>query len=231
MYWRTPEQDWRFEQIDRVGARIPRKAAYLCRSCISEDMSRWHFSYWRRFHQLPGVHWCEEHDDELLLTVQSPNAFMRQPRTWLEEGATTSSPSGAELLGHAVVRRFASISRAMLESGRPWPESKLREPMRIRAQELGIRTRLAGDRPFLSDLAAAQVPKTFLGEVFPLYENKVELRYLQSIDGPLRSNLGLGTAEGFALAMAIMFDSVDEALAAWAEHGVYLSGECPASHT
>ena len=44
-----------------------RKGGYYCDHCIAEDLNFWGFSYWRRSHQIPGLHWCEKHHKNILV--------------------------------------------------------------------------------------------------------------------------------------------------------------------
>jgi hypothetical protein len=57
------------EQLTGVAMRTLRRSAYWCPTCIENDLGADRVSYWRRHHQIPGVHYCAVHGTPLHCVV------------------------------------------------------------------------------------------------------------------------------------------------------------------
>lgn len=66
-----------------IFSRRSRRGAWLCTSCVEEDLEFWGFSYWRRRHQIPGLYYCDKHVAPLGV-VYEKKALSRPPHHWLE---------------------------------------------------------------------------------------------------------------------------------------------------
>ena len=67
--------------IDAFGSKPWAKTGVrFCAECIREDMDYWGFAYWRRIHQLPGIHACYKHGLQLASCTLGKIAFDDMPR-------------------------------------------------------------------------------------------------------------------------------------------------------
>lgn len=200
---------WEHTVISLVGLRSPRPRAYICATCVRDDVSRRGYSYWRRAHQLPGVHWCEQHGDPLLST-QALEAFDQMPSSCM----ASATPGPKELVHRAnpMVDRFVAIVRWMLAGGRSWPIETVRAGLLAKAEDLQLRLAPPGNRPVLSDLAIAALPLPLIEELVPGASQKERGKYLSAIDGALASSGG--TPVSVAIALTILFDTTEEAMRA-----------------
>lgn len=209
---------WLLKQIRSIGLQTPRLAAFLCRRCVEEDIGFWHVSYWRRAHQLPGLHSCAKHPDVLLCAVVDRNPFARLPEHWVAAGRATEHPAAQMLRTHPLVQRFVEICEAMLDGGRCWHSNKVRSVLRRRAAAVGVGTTRMSKLPSLSDLAIDQFPKPFLAEVFPTFQGKRKGEYFLTLDGAV--GFASASPSSLALAMTLLYESNDEALNDWRRAGV-----------
>jgi hypothetical protein len=213
--------NWLYKQTQIVGRTSPRPVAYLCRRCVEEDLGFWGVSYWRRIHQIPGAHACAKHSLELLLAVTDMKSFSRPPADWLVAGKAAPQPEAGLLSSHPLVRRFVGLCESMLDGGRCWPASKVRAPLKQRAASLGLATspRMSRKMTLLSDIAIEKMPPAFLTEVFPTMPNKQLGTFFLSIDSAVGAMPVRPTS--LALAMTLLYEDNDQALAAWRLAGVF----------
>lgn len=209
---------WLPRQVKFVAGVSPRRAAYVCRRCIEEDNGFWHVTYWRRTHQLPGVHECTKHANEPLCAVLDKNPFSRSPQQWICEGKAKPQPAADLLRSHRMVRRFVEICEAMLDGGRCWHPDNIRPALRRRAVNLGISVTARCRAARLHDLARDQFPEPFLAEVFPTFRSRQSDNFCITIDSAVMSMRT--TASSLALAMTLLYGSNEEALSSWRRAGV-----------
>jgi len=70
--------------------RVPRPRAYLCQSCIKEDLDFHGVSYWRREHQIPGYFSCGKHGDPLWSIGNfQRHAFEQSPASAMQDAIPT----------------------------------------------------------------------------------------------------------------------------------------------
>lgn len=197
--------------IRNKGMSLPQSGVYICRSCVTEDMDFWGGAYFRRSHQLPGVHCCEKHR-EPLLRVADEKAFYSSPYELLGRSDLEETGLSASTLDHPVINRFATISGHWLQSDRSIPAYGILRPLQKRAELFGLRRTVKGRRKLLSDLATEVVPADWLTGNFPGLTNKPPFEYFPALDIVLRATNGDARSTSYALALAILFDTVEEAL-------------------
>lgn len=200
---------WDRSVLSLVGLRSPRDSAYLCPACVEADMRDRGYSYWRRAHQLPGVHRCLHHGVQLRSTLGQA-AFDVMPSSLLD--VSTASREGIDFCDHPLATRFADMVNAMLATGRSWPAKSVRAGLLTVADKLQLRLSPPGRRTLLSDLAVAAFPRPLLNELVPEAIDKEQGRYLNAIDGALGSPGG--TSVSVAIAMTLFFPSAAEAIRA-----------------
>jgi hypothetical protein len=57
--------------------------AQFCKECVRSDEEKIGYSYWRRSHQIPGIHRCANHDKHPLSQVGAKSAFLELPGSWI----------------------------------------------------------------------------------------------------------------------------------------------------
>lgn len=197
--------------IEKSAFRLAMKVRMVCPECIREDMSFWGFSYWRRRHQLPGVQWCDKHHAPLMAIEQDFDVCPSASAISVNEPRLEAFES---CICNPVIIRYVEIATGFLEMRRPLSFSDAARKLSLRAQQMGIRVSEKGRRPVLSDVALNAVPKAWLSSLFPGVETKIVGERFPAIDRVL---LYEGLPQARALALALMFDSAEEALRYWGE--------------
>lgn len=195
--------------LEKSAFRLASKWRMACPNCIHEDILFWGFSYWRRRHQLPGVLWCDKHRVGLIAIDQEFDVC-----PWIPSGSpgTHTLDILADCLENPVINRYVEIVSGFLELRRPLSFSEAAKKLSLRAQEKGIRVSAQGRRPVLSDVALNSVPTIWLSTLCPGVETKKPGERFPAIDRVL---LHEGLPQARALALALMFDSAEEALSYW----------------
>lgn len=94
-----------------TGGRFPLRA---CARCIRNDEERYGVAYWHRCHQLPGVYFCQDHEEPLL---ESHLRLDRRRRSVFvlpkDEGVFEKQTNGCR--GDETLIRLASLSADLLD--------------------------------------------------------------------------------------------------------------------
>ena len=218
-----------YNPFDRLVARTrwitPRKLAYYCPECARQDRRERGFGYWRRAHQLPARFYCPTHHEQLLAAVKHDVAYSRTTCYWLDEGAASRYEEISLPRPDSTVERFHAITRAMLESpiGRNIEDVSTILTRRASAGGLTI----ANTPKFVQDLGLAKkrlshlvrdtVQAEVVAELFPKLVGCDPGHACISVDQAVslrRNGSPLSTAT--AMAMTILFPSVEDAMAALA---------------
>lgn len=202
------------ESIVSISAlRLARDAAYFCVDCVAEDQATHGFSYWRRSHQLPGCQECAQHHTTLVRAADQWG-FLKSPAAFIH--AEAAEVEATENWGaHSLVLRFNAIAQALMARDLPVSSTVMRQLLHHKGQQKNLQV-CGGEvkRPLLSDLVLRSFPREWLKEVFPAVLAKRKGELLSKLDGVFYFASGASTVEASFLAMAMLFDSADEALQA-----------------
>src|SRR5690606_16921875 len=110
-------------------------------------------------------------------------------------------------------QRYVTIAASMLTLVQPIPTTQLHRPIRERATGLGLRRSMVGKQPPLSDRVRDLAPKRWMQAHLPGLNEKPDFAYMSRIDDQLFS-LTPAAGDSYALAMAALFPSADEAIEA-----------------
>jgi hypothetical protein len=190
------------------GIRLVRPGAVFCRDCIQEDQETLGFSYWRRSHQLPGKCLCEKHQTPLQL-VHDEWAFLREPAYWVDHAKTHEIPRMG--IDCPCVDKFHAIAAMLSARSMPLSTRIIRRVMSQRGREMNLQCH-ADDvrRPLLSDLIARTFPADWLEDVFPPAKNNHPGKLFNQLDGVFYFANGASSVEAYFLALAVLFDSIED---------------------
>ncbi|MGN8064540.1 TniQ family protein [Ralstonia sp. 22111] len=186
-------------------------AAYVCPRCVAEDEEMLGYSYWRAFHQAPGIDACEMHG-EALAAVKSPGAFDWQPGTWCG-GARPVSDELATLREVPIIVRYARITHAFLTGGRRVSRFAAWRCFGNRASVLGFQVGIKGHRSTLADCIRDAFPARWLEAHYPRLYGRASVRNVHSVNGAARAQLCEGIV--YAMALAATFSSAEQAIHAF----------------
>lgn len=195
----------------RLGTATPGKFVRICPQCVDDDLNHWHFSWYRRTHQLPGIDWCPVHRSALV-AVDHPNPWNCPPHHWVDQEKIRqlqSSPEGIAESGF--LGRVGEIACELLERPVPLPVGRVGAALTERVQQMGLRTCLNGAKPVLSDVVREIAPASWLNlHWVGLAEKRRGEKYLGLDQVVSRTRPATGLA--YVTALAAMFDSASEAL-------------------
>jgi len=196
----------------RLGMLTQKKGAYICQVCVAEDLKKRHLSWYRRAHHLVGVDWCPIHQ-VTLFRIAAANPWAAFPHHWIEDGEI-ESVSRLDLVDRdmAFLGRYEQIATALLDRSLPLDIRVLGHLIAKRAQDLGLRKSLNGQRSTISDHIWMNTPNAWLKSHFSQFEKKEKASYITKIDNALISRTVPAQGNVYPLALASLFDSSDEAL-------------------
>lgn len=196
----------------RWGMQAQREGAYVCNHCIDEDLSQHPFSWFRRSHHLIGVDWCPVHGS-VLHKVEASRPFDALPHNWRDEKMTSPvSASHAGLPADGFYRRYVEIATGLLSRKRPVECGALNASIGNRARELGLRVSLKGRGKLISARLIELTDPKWREMHFAGLGEKVPGEYFSRIDRVGGYMAITGTGDGYACALACLFDSSIDAL-------------------
>lgn len=183
---------FKLDLIEHFGTRVWRQSmAMFCPDCVREDVSSRSFAYWRRSHQLPGVHWCIRHGCQLANNPIGKKAFDDMPRLEMSSHYEFSEKEFLEVLANPVIQRYVEIAYAILDSRRATPLIQARFRIAEEAKKHHLRVGARGQLPTLTDRLLEHVPIYWLKIMYPEIEQRSAGEFFNSID-----NITLGLATG-----------------------------------
>lgn len=200
--------------IDHFGTRVWRQSmAMFCPECVVGDMeSPNKFAYWRRSHQLPGIPWCIKHGCQLANSSIGKKAFDDVPFPELPANYGFSDKEFIDVTLNPVIQRYADIANAFLNSERPTPLIHATFRIAEQAKKHHLRVGARGQKPTLTDIVLERVPQYWIKTLYPDIENRLPGKFFNPIDN---ITTGLVADQGYALSLAVLFDSSTEALNYW----------------
>lgn len=183
--------------------QLAKQWAWFCPQCAIEDMASWGLSYWRRFHQLPGISWCESHERTKLMLVESATAFRHQPHHLIDRSSPADNRYEASPEEWDVIQKFTQICLGLLKIVYPMP--------REAALVVITGSHKTGSPELLNQLTRLAHKKSFSDW---LKFNFPDLR-VNTVDKIGGEAFPLSSTSYFALALALLFDSSEAALGQW----------------
>jgi hypothetical protein len=186
--------------------------AYFCQSCVNEDLMQYGFSYWRRMHQIIGVHHCWVHNTPLSY-VRGTGFFMESPLHCEKISEIISSDWVVSIQGCEPILRYGEICMNLLWRSAPKRILPISRNLRDRAEFLGVhygQGRING--VYFSDYILDVLDSEWLERLVPGASRKLRGAYFQPIDSALFSCGGRTACQVFVLAFAVLYKSVSAAL-------------------
>lgn len=179
------------------------KSTRFCPDCVKEDKDFWGYSYWRRSHQLPGVTWCSKHQCTLYLAAESA-PLLHLPENLLAKGTSYNSTECE------VAKRYGVICADFLQRDVSVSTRTMTQLLQEQAERKQVRSRKGLIKSLhLDDIARLKCDPAWLKEYFPDVLTKERSSSLCRTYSSLEGNYG---TQHYALALALLFDSPDEAM-------------------
>lgn len=176
--------------------RLIEPGSKRCLQCAREDVQFWGFVYVRRSAQLPGVDWCGKHGMQL-----------NQAR-----GPALMGADASPLEITSAEQRYIDILGALMDLNERVPMTQACLRLRDRTRELGLRQRSDQTGMELGDLARRLMPAGWLRRHHPA---QADFQRGGDLDKVCAYRPVPFTADVYALALTVLYDSADEALASF----------------
>lgn len=197
--------------IRRLGTNMQGKFARICPHCVNDDLNHWHFTWYRRTHQLPGIDWCPVHLSPLL-AVNSLDPWTVPPHHWAEQELIRPAQAASEeIFENGFLGRMVEIACELLERSASLPVGRIGAAFTERLQQMGFRVSQDGAKPVLSDIVREKAPSAWLKQHWTGLKEKRSGEIYSGLDRVVARTV---PATGFAYvtALAAMFESASEAL-------------------
>ncbi len=194
--------------IKRYGHFGRLKQFKICASCVSEDMDYLGYSYYRRSHQLPGVHTCTKHHQS-----GKGQLYLVPEQTFLNPDMV--NPEALKPLiqySNPVIERFQEILDGVCLFNQPIDPNRIINQLEGKARSKGISRGFSWRKVLFSDYVTQQLPEEWLSAHFNNIEKKQLGRKFRPLDGVLVSDGRKINSLYYLLAIALLYDNADEAL-------------------
>lgn len=111
----------------------------LCPACLDEHIESDTAPYWRRAHQIPGLHWCLTHGEQLIYSYRE-NSYLTSPAIYRKYPPPIHEAAFRAQWECQAIHRYAEICVRLLEYFVPLNPRHVIRTARARALQLGLRT-------------------------------------------------------------------------------------------
>lgn len=184
----------------------------LCLDCVKEDLDFWGYTYWRRSHQLPGVCFCSKHRTQLAICSLGNMAFDEMPSINMDTYFEFTDQEFKVISENPAIKRYADILLAFLDYKQPISSFHAIHRISEQIKKQSIRTAKATKRPTFTDRILEQCPMPWVRALYPSIDKRLAGESFYPIDCLPSTPVANHT---YALALAVMFDSSDEAVSYW----------------
>lgn len=151
------------------------QGGYFCDQCIREDIDFWGYSYWRRSHQIPGVHCCEKHNLHPLRHAPSIVAFDYSPDFWSSDKKVKISIYADQFRESSSIQRYGAALQSILDNHIAWDIKHIRSQLEERLKLPEFENLISKiDRVPLSDILLERYPSKFLDEMISTFIYKCD---------------------------------------------------------
>ncbi|MCO5413492.1 TniQ family protein [Ralstonia mojiangensis] len=207
---RSDDEMFDFERLANLKSQTawmqPKRGAYLCPTCVAKDERMLGFSYWRAFHQLPGIDTCPKHATALAV-VYVDGAFDRLPGSW----GTAAEPVDDELVAlraMPVVARYAEIAYAFMAKGQRVSRIAAIQCIRPKVEAMSFPIGTHIERSKLAHRIRDAFPEAWLEAHYPRLLG--DCANVQSVNGLCGGSIVSGMV--YAMALAATFSTSEEAV-------------------
>jgi hypothetical protein len=210
-YAGTPKEDAAIRAMASMHSiQDAQQPARTCPRCDADTVTKG-LVYWRRIHHLPGVDWCPEHREPLF--VGGPSSFSASPAMELNAGRLRATDAGPGEASHPTLLRYVDLMQRWLRLDAAYASQAMNHVVQQGCMRFGLRVGQHGKRRLISDLAREQLPQSWLARHWPGLLSKTPGVYFPKLDGVGKDRHVAYPSPTCALALALLFESADEAQA------------------
>lgn len=195
------------------GMRLLRNDAYFCHKCVYEDLDFHGQSFWRRGHQIPGAHCCQQHGVPLHFVANAKSAFLSPPSSFVDACQEIDVNLTNIFVTNNHINTYLEICHGLIGTNSPIGADHVAEVLKNRARILGFKTR-GFDGKLLSDAVVEAFGRDWLRTVLPELADKQISTPLHKLDHVTFQKNSVTSVYVYILACVILYESSDDALTA-----------------
>lgn len=203
------DQSYTSRELRRTATHRRTSNVSLCPECVAEDLDFWGFSYWRRSHQPAGIVSCSKHCSALF-RAREIFSWQTLPHEALPHATPESDEVVACMANHPALRRYTDACTEFLDKPRPLSTLQVFSAMTQRAKKIGLMQDTERANTCLSDFAADALADAAPTCLKCLGTEAADATF-HALDATLSRLLGVCKTQTYALAFALLYDSIDEA--------------------
>ncbi len=193
-----------------------RGRAFFCSECVAPDQQMHGRSYWRREHQVPGLSWCPKHRVPLRIALDK-TAVLKSPSRFIDSKEADSFEQIQKWIEVPSIKTYLDVCSSLLDTAKPFDARAVRIVLKRQAKNRGIRSmhttaKRHPNSPSVSDIAWRIFPAEWLKSVLEITGSEGCGSELPQLETAVRQ-AGGGTFVSYALAIATLFESADDAMA------------------
>lgn len=190
-----------------MGMHAPCKSAMHCTECVKEDRDFWGYAYFRRMHQLPGVHWCTKHSLPLVGELNW-QAFDFEPGNTSKVLSTAMEKMKRFSDQPAAIQKYVEFATAYIDEPGVISIQHILSKIVQKMADLGLNC----TEDVVNGLIINNYPQDWLRTVIPTTRGPGVKHNLFVFDRILRPHIEPFSTEKYLILLPLLFDEVDVAL-------------------
>lgn len=201
--WDIPHDHHRYRLDVYLSRGEPKRYALCCDECINQDLSRWGFSYWHRSVQINGFERCPKHPESTLLRVPVDNEWFTPPHRCHNKVPVIAHSVDSTDAQQLVIQRYQDICLGLLEMRQPLSYWNARALLTVLAS------------PSDKDIGPLELSRLLESQLEAKLSCNWRRIYFPKAGYTIRFDHQPPPSSHFALAMAVLNNTADEALKKW----------------
>ena len=226
-----PEMTWSNYIVSAHGLSKNHRGGYFCDQCIREDIDFWGYSYWRRSHQILGVHCCEKHNLHPLRHALSIATFDYSPDFWSSDKKVKASIYAGQFRESNSIQKYGAACQSLLDNHVAWDikHIKMQLQERLKLPEFENLFNKMHRTP-LSKILLERYPSQFLNEMIPSFISNCDDYKYPLIDFFTSKKFNSDTPYLLIFLLLFLYDSIETPISQWVNlNGKKNDGDTPSS--
>ena len=211
-----PEMTWSNYIVSAHGLSKNHRGGYFCDQCIREDIDFWGYSYWRRSHQILGVHCCEKHNLHPLRYASSIATFDYSPHFWSGDKKIKASIYANQYRESKPIQRYGAACQSLLDNHVAWniKHIKMQLQERLKLPEFENLFNKMNRTP-LSKILLERYPSQFLNEMISSFISNCDDYKYPPIDFFTSKKFNSDTPYLLIFLLLFLYDSIEAPITQW----------------
>ena len=211
-----PTMTWSNYIVSAHGLSKTHQGGYFCDQCVREDIDFWGYSYWRRSHQIRGVHCCEKHNLHPLRHAQTTFAFDYSPDFWGSDKKVKASIYAGQYRASSAIQTYGVACQGLLDNHVAWDIKHIKMQLQERLKLSEFKNLISKkDRIPLRQILLEHYPSKFLSEMIPTFIYKCDDFKYPLMDFFTNMKCNSETPYLLIFLLLILYDSIETPITQW----------------